>query len=317
MSKIFKKEEYYEYLKDKKKTWKRKTTNFTIFVGAGFSVNFGMPNWEGYALNKMNLVFDSLNDEVYFVTKEELKTLDKKHLLTLINGYLKEEDSKKYEKQIFKTNDERKEKLSNEMKKFIETFKNINASFVTTNYDNVLEDYFGFDKRNIFNVSQRDFRLNSHEVVHIHGDVKAIEESDRIISTWKDYYDLYFQNGKLEESDMFTKHAEAVNDFLKYLFSENEILVIGYSITEIEILKFIFQNRKYSTTNSNITIVHLKPDNAQEEVIFKLYEELGINVIFLNKDKRGYSVLFDFLEELTFAFPEDSINDDMYSDIVW
>lgn len=269
-----------------------------------------MPSWNDYALKKLDLLSDDLNLQLKYSTKEELKQLDKKHLLTLIESYIAENpsiDKMKYEKQIFHISDENINAYKAKETDFISKFSRINASFVTTNYDNVLEKYFNFLKKDNL-LFDENYLLNPREVLHIHGDIDSSNGQNFLVTTWLDYYDLYFKN---EHSDPAkSAYIQRINKFLGDLFEKNEVLIIGYSIAEIEILKFIFNKIKDKKDSSNITILVLKRDNTEKSVLHNLYQELGLNVIFLNIDDKGYSVLFDFLEKLSSEFPIDSVEFD-------
>lgn len=309
LTRIYTKNEYFNHLNDIKKRdkWRRQKSRFTLFVGAGFSMNFGMPGWNGYASEKLKKVKTDKSILINHITEQELQSMDKKHLLTLINGYLNDpKDNKKYEKEIFKSKTEDKDKH----KHFIDVFKNVNASFVTTNYDNILEDYFDFYKKDNTNFDD-EYLLEVGEVFHIHGDINSINEYNFLVSTWKDYYRLYFQN-ESDNSD-FSQYAHQIRTFLGKLFNQNEVLIIGYGLSEIEILKYIFDTReKYN--NSNITIVVIKHAYADENILHKLYDELGLNTLFLDIDEKGYGILLEFLEELAQAFPQDQSEFDTFND---
>ncbi len=310
MTRVFTPDEYYKRLNKIKEdhSWIVNKSKFTIFVGAGFSQNFGMPGWNSYAYKKLDLVSKDLDLNFNYSTIEELKQLDKKHLLTLIDSYITQRSNIeriKYEKEIFKIKYEQIQDFRQKHATFYEKFKKINASFVTTNYDNVLEEYFGFIKKDNLELNE-DYVLNPREVFHIHGDIASLLDESFLISTWLDYYDLYFEKKHIDPSK--NNHINKINQFLDNLFEKNEILIIGYSLSEIEILKFIFNNIRDKDDSSNITILVLKREKTDKKVLHQLYQELGLNIICLDIDEKGYSVLFDFLEELSKEFSIDEVN---------
>lgn len=314
--KIYSQDEYFEHLKEIKSNgnWAINKSKFTIFVGAGFSKNFNMPNWTEYAERKINLLKkDNLN--INYETFEEMREMDPRVTLTIVSKLI--DDDKKeleYDNNIFNIKDKNKEKFKYEEKDFCEIFSKINASFVTTNYDNVLEEYFDFTKRDYYEVkSEDDYILNVHDVFHIHGDIASTSSHNFMVRSLLDYYELYFQ--KEFEDENKKKHHDSIRETLKILFNKNEILIVGYGLSEIEILSYILENRT-NTTISNITILYMKRKNVDQNILFKLYASLGINVIFLEikelidddgKKKLDYSNLFSFLKRLAKEFAVDSI----------
>ena len=55
-----------------------------------------MPNWDGYAKKKLELMRNKITDPIItYATEEELLKLDKKHLLTILKSF---DDSKSIEK---------------------------------------------------------------------------------------------------------------------------------------------------------------------------------------------------------------------------
>ncbi len=82
MIKVYNKRTYFERLRDL--NIKNGERNLSIFLGAGFSRNFNMPDWKGYAIEKLSLMSKDGMVKTNYSTKEELKQLDSKHLLTLL-----------------------------------------------------------------------------------------------------------------------------------------------------------------------------------------------------------------------------------------
>ncbi len=162
-----------------------------------------------------------------------------------------------------------------------------------------MEEYFGFKKVPLGAVDNtyNNYYLSRGDVVHIHGDICAEESDDRIISSVRDYEELYYKNDNEKVYlEGFERRANLICNFLKDYFKRYEILIVGYSLTESEILRFILSSK--SSKNDNITVLSFKRESSDEMLLSKLYEQLGINVLFLDLDERGYNELFGFLEEL-------------------
>lgn len=297
MARIYKKKEYIDKIASLNNT--PSDCDFSLFVGSGFSINFGMPNWYGYAVKKLNLMCEKKDIKIDYATKNELSTLDKKHLLTILREFETQDLNNRYEKEIFEVADRDKSKYSEKYSDFIKAFSNINASVITTNYDNVFEKYFNFVNAPIPNKTCGG-KVPAGQVIHIHGNISPEVINTRIISTWHDYYDLYSRKiGELEDAD-YRNVVDNLRYFLGNYFKENEILLVGFGLTEMELLNFIFKNR-FDTSpgrESNITALVTKWKASSEEVLFKLYNSLGLNVVFIDIDKNGYDEVMRYLYKI-------------------
>lgn len=167
-----------------------KSGNLIVFVGAGVSRLIDLPSWQSFALERLETVYNQgLIDSPVF---EELKNLDPKKILTICEIIMKENNTKpSLAKDVFKF--ENNERYKNVYSKLY----SINAIYITTNYDECLdqlalqvensENLKGSidesEKINLLeNNSKREIviersellesKLKNGNVIHIHGSVK-------------------------------------------------------------------------------------------------------------------------------------------------
>lgn len=184
-----------------------------------------------------------------------------------------------------------KKSMLPEISEFKKIRKNI-GSVVTTNYDNLIEDVFGFTPL----IGNHILLSNPYGSVYkIHGSITAPEE---IIITENDY-------------KKFKAKYDLINAQLLSLFIHNPIIFIGYSISDEnirEILKTIFscinpdsdEGRK--VCNNFLLVEHDKNSTDTEVVEHDIVIDMqaGSTVIRINKIKTdNFLAIFEALEKLT------------------
>lgn len=190
-------QELNEAVKDKK---------LVVFVGAGLSVNSGLPNWKDITTNllkenenyidKASNYLDAINSGIL----EPLEVLDK----------IKGEKKKVFE--FFES------KLSEEIKSDLHIKLGlISRRFVTTNFDRLIE----YNTRVSVITHSSDYNLSKIDtkndfVLKIHGDIQQVDNC--II--FSEQYD------KLYSNDMFSTFQ------LKKIFSSYNVLFVGFSFLD-------------------------------------------------------------------------------------
>ncbi|MBS5881820.1 MAG: SIR2 family protein [Lachnoanaerobaculum sp.] len=165
--------------------------------------------------------------------------------------------------------------------------KNI-SSIITTNYDCMLEEIFGF-KQLIGN----DILLSNPygSLYKIHGSVNA---PDKIIITQDDY-------------EKFSQKYELIRAQLLSLFIHNPIIFIGYSIGDDnikEILKTIFtyvdaDSEAAEKVRSQFLLVEYDPGSSNVDVTEHDIDIEGLSTIRINRIKTdNYSAIYKSLAEL-------------------
>lgn len=286
-----------------------KLGNLVIFVGAGYSRLISLPSWESFAKDKIYELFD--NNLIDFKTKEYLNKLNPKKSLSI---YKRFKDSNK--EILFKPE---KEYFSfKENQDYVELYEplyDINAIYLTTNYDEcldrmvekrndlidsemeVLEEDSLYDDKNYSKKKGRIFyrkisldsaNLDVNNVIHLHGSVK--DENTMIVSI-DDYIQMY---GNIDD-----RSNDEVSTFLKDVFENYTVLFIGYGLEEQEILEYMFTKVKNPLKESKhfMLMPLLEIDNPIVNILNDYYSQFGVSLIPYNISQKGYETLKDIVIE--------------------
>lgn len=214
-----------------------------LFVGSGFSRRYiGSPDWEG--LLKEVYYFIGKTEQEYKALKARVKNDSNNRSLTdgelnaviaslseemFNNHYYESELMSKYPDWLgddispFKrciANIVSKTNLIEEKKEEITMLKKLRgkvASVVTTNYDTLLEEIFGFHENSIFIGQSQMFNPLSVEIDELYKIHGCVTKPELIIITEHDY-------------QQFKEHAKLFSAKLLTLMSENPVVFIGYKI---------------------------------------------------------------------------------------
>ncbi|MFP7421114.1 SIR2 family protein [Streptococcus ruminicola] len=280
-----------------------------LFVGAGVSISQGYPNWNDYVTHLikywqsylLNIENVSIGREKYLVFDTISKSdLSNKRKVDLVNHSLKsilgEEEFKKnrlnFEKKYF-------EKLVpyQPSNKILEALVNIDAIFVTPNYDLEIEKHAQRLRNSVKSINDlqefvinNDSKLEWGDILHIHGTPHC--DPNFFVSSSADYSKTY-----LKEKHNFEQ--------LKKWFSTKNltVLFVGVSLDEDEILSLLApQNKHYAL---------MKADKTNDPKIDKEYRNL-YSTFFKNENHTSiiwYGSSFDdlpvFIKKLT-----DKINEE-------
>lgn len=269
----------------------------TFFVGAGVSALSGAPTWKG--------LIDALCNEIDRKTKEEYSS-DEYLQIPQMYYYSIDRNEEKYHdfvKARINSTDLHPNRIHQEMLKLNP------ASFITTNYDTLLED------------SATQY-CQSYKVIACDEDVPQIY-GDRFIL--KLHGDFNKNNFVLKEEDYlnYSENFKLIETLAKSIFSTNTVVFIGYSLNDYNI-KLILNWTKVLLKDSfrNPIFVYVGGDDLSPEDL--LYQESkGLSVIDCNKlssDANNYPSkyrsVFDALRNVS-HYSLDGKTDDEGFDILY
>lgn len=275
-------------------------TDLVIFIGAGFSRMMGLPGWGEYAQKKLSKLISTGKIDLDYATKDYYSSLAENNprlLLSLLHSELNRQniisekegkpkiDMSFIEKEIFMLNINTVSDLKREYQPFITAMKKINAFYITTNYDNILEDVFGFEK---YVYIDEKIITKKRKVWHIHGDIN--NDKLDIISSNQDYFRMYYQ-----QNDCYYAKVRAS---LREIFTKKNILFVGYGLGEMELLQYLFDKSEIAKPILlRHAIIETLYSNTSGELLKNYYEDLGIQLVTLNKDIKGFNIIHDVLIE--------------------
>ena len=250
-----------------------------VFIGAGLSALFGLPNWKKMALE----ILEKMHKDQRLITYSGKKQLegeadDPRKLLSIICGLCNNEE---YFKNLIKETLNKEQTPDNKLEVMINVLNRWNAPIVTTNYDTILENRM--ENRDVYSSCKEiesDQAFKNTYILHLHGSVK---EPETMIVTVPEYHKLYH-----DRRDEY--HAQGVLDSL---FHENTVLFIGYGLSDYEVLEY---------TQKHIDSHYaLMPYTRMDEPIIAplktYYKSVGVEILPYFIDNDGYSTIVDVIKE--------------------
>ncbi len=275
--------------------------NLVLFIGAGVSRIIGCPSWKTFALNYLKYLYE--NKCINYCEYENLSKLDVRKLLTICRKILEEKNIQSPNIKSLLKGDE----SLNKKYKIYESLYAFNGIYITTNYDDhldqiaqkpypetstvseiALQPSSGKEqsKRSKILYSQEQLlvsNLNNGVVIHLHGSVK---DERNMIMTIVDYMKHY-------ERD--SKPAVLIEEVFKFY----TVLFVGYGLEEYEILEFMIS--KSQTAKGELRHFMLYPIFKKEinllEFQRKYYADLGIQLLPYPIDENGYEHLATVIYE--------------------
>lgn len=222
-----------------------------LFLGAGVASNLGMPNWNGLAKDitqycTKNKIFKHSIEQTLLKINDPLKIIS--YCCQEIEQKNKQDNFRKFLNNIFIDEPDKNYK-NNKIKIYknlIEICTKRKALIVQTNYDDIIE-------KNLSNpieilVPYRDSKpsqISNDFLVYLHG--KCIQgDYENWVFTRQQYNDVYV----LERND----HYEKQKAFLRLLLKNYHIIVLGYSLQDVEILQLI-ANRPAVENHKRIDVI--------------------------------------------------------------
>lgn len=190
---------------------KIKKRKVVIFVGAGLSVNAGLPNWNDLLIKILKSISVRENKSDGYISSLEQNLFEPIEILKKIEihkSYVIEE----FEKIMRSYNEVEPTSIHKKLSQ-------ISSKIITTNYDELIEKSDSrLDKITYYN-EYKTARIHEYEnyVFKIHGD---LNEPDKCILFPSQYDEIYNENENLNIFD------------LKKIISEKSLLFIGFSLND-------------------------------------------------------------------------------------
>ncbi|MAJ86322.1 MAG: hypothetical protein CL687_05150 [Candidatus Pelagibacter sp.] len=259
-----------------------KENKLAIFVGAGVSRILGCDSWEQLANNLVEVCFSVNNGDsrlINFKTKERLQNIrDSKELVTICHQLLKQSGNESlFEKQMKKSLCFKQE--IPEQKNIYKSLSKINALFLTTNADTLIDS--AFPQRGII-YKEADFSmetLDRNKLYHLHGSIK---DTETLVFTASQYIQRY--------NDL------TFTSFLKTIFEKYHVLFIGYGLSEFEVLDFLLKKSEPYTGKHFTLEPFFKGEEQFRNLRALYYKDLNIQMIDYSIDENGYKQLHDVIK---------------------
>ena len=273
-----------------------------VFAGAGVSRIIGCLSWDDFAISQLKYLREKkcINYHEY----ENLSKLEARKLLSICKKILEEKNIPPPDtKSLLKCN----EKL-NEKYKIYDDLYSFNAIYVTTNFDDHLDQVAKLKKSHKTltaletstqpNIDENPNKradiiyskdqllvsgLTNGSIIHLHG---SVNDKSSMIITIVDYMKHYEKDSK-----------PAV--LLEEIFKAYTVLFVGYGLEEYEILEFMIG--KSQAVRGELKHFMLYPIFKAESNLFdfnkKYYADLGIQLVPYLKDENGYEQLATVIGE--------------------
>ncbi len=199
-----------------------KKGNSALYVGSGLSIKAGLPSWATLMTELIEEVKKLPYDMTAQISDYEIMKKDPNKFLSLAQDLKSALGDKMYNEYLEK-------RFGNDSLSPTEDHKTITnipfAFIITTNYDQLIEKAFAFNKHHypavLTHISSRDiaYKLwnNQFFILKAHGDV--VIRKDEIIMTERDYREILFK-------------SQGFQTVLQVMFSTKSIVFVGTSFTD-------------------------------------------------------------------------------------
>ena len=230
-----------------------------LFIGAGVSINSGMPSWKDAVQHIGNLL--------------GLGKIENSDFLKIPQYYYNSHGKQAYNtlmREIFK--DGINLPVSNIHRKIL---KFNPRTIITTNYDNLIErasEEYGEIRQTISQDIDIPYRKYNKELIKMHGD-------------------FIHNNFVLKEEDYlnYSNNFKLIENYIKSIIGSKVLLFIGYSFSDPD-LKQIF-NWVKNIVGEDMRISYLiNADSEYDENEEQYYKKLGIQIIYASKLNQNSNV---------------------------
>lgn len=256
-----------------------------VFIGAGISRLFGLPSWDYLAESMVEYTYENRKKtkKLNYASKSQLlsRNYDPKKLLTISYELHNDDEKEKYlnkMREIFE-----KSKDNDKGESLLKNLVAMNASFVTTNYDRLIEKYRGsyrnsYKSCNEFNNDPK--KGDSPFILHLHG---CIDNPKEMVFTIGQYYKMY-------RKDMDTQ------DTFKHIFNDPYIILfIGYGLNDTEIVNYLIDRK--GSNKHYILEPYTESDKCLINSMESYYKSINVTQLPYFIDEDGYETLCDLIEE--------------------
>jgi hypothetical protein len=281
------------------------------FIGAGASRLAGCPNWIEFADRALRYFVDQGK-----FSHGQLAQLSQQHprvKLSIALGLQREHNLPiKFDAILYPDG----RNTNPKGRRLYEALSKLGKIFVTTNYDDWLDTTIGAPPLTIsagggtgtptiglkpmviYKVEELtpDNLEQPNTVFHLHGSL--LDPSGMILTT--QHYVRHYANDRRGDG---SEGENRVLTFLGFLFSEKNVLFVGYGLEELEILEYVIGKARLMAERGKTEIRHFLLQgffSHEEELAHSLsnyYAECGIKLIPFLRDQKDWDQLMDVLEE--------------------
>ncbi|MGR5967425.1 SIR2 family NAD-dependent protein deacylase [Bacillus cereus] len=230
------------------------------FIGAGLSVPFNVPNWKMLINNITEKYVAQEKAFIKEVVKEELRNNDYWGAIDALMKYVPMIDQD-IQEEVVEIIKEKQTKLHDDSLHNYSDIGEMNFKLhLTTNYENLLDDYLKCDNRPILlkDIQFSTQRLfDEKRVCHLHG---FTSNSGTIVLSRESYSNLYMEN-KYE-------------NLLKVVTGNKKLLFMGFSFDDQFVSTLIKDHKKYFNGTHYILL-----DNPTSEKVRELRTKYGLLTI--------------------------------------
>lgn len=281
------------------------------FIGAGASRIAGCPNWTEFADGALRFFvtqgkfshgqLDQLTRQPPRVKLSIARALQREHNLPI-----------KFDEILYPAG----RNTNPKGRRLYQALSNLGKTFVTTNYDDWLDSTISAptasasteedtatptiaEKRTVFYKVEEltpDNLERPNTVFHLHG---SLVDPASMILTTQDYLRHYAN----DHGSIGLTRENRVLSFLGFLFSEKNVLFVGYGLEELEILEYVIGKSRLVGSPGNMAMRHFllqgffSHEQALADSLSHYYAECGIELIPFLRDQKDWDQLIDVLEE--------------------
>jgi len=288
------------------------------FIGAGVSQLGGCPGWDEFA--NATLRFFVQKGKLSHAQLDQLASLSARVKLAVALGLEQEHGLPVKFDELLRPPDDQRKELGDRV---YASLAKLASTFVTTNYDEWLDKMpselsiapgsaaspASDPPNSLRNVVYRpedfdDEKLKTpNMVLHIHGSVR---DRKSMVLTTADYLERYRSHrldGSVGQENPFLT-------FLEILFKLKNILFVGYSLGELEVLEYVVQKARQDRPRNNEEPRHyiLQGFFSHQLELKKSLEryyrnECGIGLLAFSRDTQDWRQLLDVVEYLSKEIP--------------
>ncbi|MBF6571151.1 MAG: SIR2 family protein [Candidatus Binataceae bacterium] len=288
------------------------------FIGAGVSQLGGCPGWDEFA--NATLRFFVQKGKLSHAQLDQLASLSARVKLAVALGLEQEHGLPVEFDKLLRPPDDHRKELGDRV---YASLAKLASTFVTTNYDEWLDKMpselsmvpssaaspASDPPSTLRNVVYKpedfdDEKLKTPNVVlHIHGSVR---DRKSMVLTTADYLERY-RSHRLDGSE---GRENPFLTFLEILFKLKNILFVGYSLGELEVLEYVVQKARQDRPRNNEEPRHyiLQGFFSHQLELKKSLEryyrnECGIGLLAFSRDTQDWRQLLDVVEYLSKEIP--------------
>ena len=258
--------------------------NCILFVGAGCSIDAGLPSWHELIANLVEYTQDILQLEDN--EKQELENLLKREKLLIVAQHCRNklgeiEFGKFLKNQLTCTNPD--DAVAYRILSTI-NFKAI----LTTNYDSLIE-HFNKDATPYTVDSFTTAAFGNKPILKIHG---SLEKTDSIVLTSSDIRKTIFGNEKFRTN-------------LKGLFKNSTVFFVGYSFEDTNISLLLQDLLTNDAENLRLHYALMPNTNSIEKTYY--YKDMNLSVISFSTRMNTFEPLHKVLNDLVASLPPKAL----------